>query len=127
MKEFTVRLANRPGMLAALTKRLDDAGVHIEALAAFGLDQEGYVRLIVDDAVRARRALHTAGLAAEERTVLTSVLPDRPGALAGLTGRLANAGVNIDAIYLLNSTVNGLEFAIAVNDIEAAQAGLEEG
>ncbi len=85
------------------------------------------MRLIVDDAVRARRALHSAGLAAEERTVLTSVLPDRPGALAGLTGRLANAGVNIDAIYLLNSTVNGLEFAIAVSDIEAAQAGLEEG
>ncbi len=50
MTEFTVNLANRPGMLAALTETLAAAGVMIEALAAFGLDDEGHVRVIVDNA-----------------------------------------------------------------------------
>jgi hypothetical protein len=44
MTEFTVRLANRPGMLATLTEQLASAGINIEALAAFGVDEMGVVR-----------------------------------------------------------------------------------
>ena len=34
MKEFSVTLANQPGQLATLARRLADAGVHIQSLAA---------------------------------------------------------------------------------------------
>ena len=34
MKEFSVTLANQPGQLATLARRLSDAGVHIESMAA---------------------------------------------------------------------------------------------
>ncbi len=124
MTEFTVRLANRPGMLAALAETLGWAGVNIEALAAFGVDEEGVVRLIVDDAATARRALKQAGLAATERTVLTTVLPHRPGSLAEMTRRLADAHINIEAVYLLNTTADGLEFAVAVDESDQAAAYL---
>ncbi len=120
MTEFVVRLANRPGMLASLTERLAEAGVNIEALAAYGIDGEGVVRLIVDDATATRRCLSDAGIQAEEHQVLDAHLPHRPGELARLARRLADAGVNIDALYLLNSGPDGIELAMAVNDPEAA-------
>ena len=124
MTEFSVRLANRPGMLAQLARTLADAGVNIEALAAFGFDEEGIVRLIVDDADLARRALREAGLRATEREVLTTVLEDRPGSLAQMAQELADAGVNIDAVYLLRTNSMGLEFAVAVDETDLARQRL---
>jgi hypothetical protein len=124
MKEFTVNLANRPGMLASLTEILAEAGVTIEALAAFGLDDEGHVRVIVDNAEATRRALRTAGLSATERSVLTTTLSHQPTSLSAMTRSLANSGVNIDAMYLLNSCADGLEFAVAVDEPERARPTL---
>ena len=125
MTEFTVKLANRPGMLAALTETLAEAGVAIEALAAFGLDDEGYVRVIVDNAEATRQALRSAGLTATERKVLTTTLSHQPSSLAKMTRSLANGGVNIDAMYLLNSCADGLEFAVAVDEPDRARPYLQ--
>jgi len=121
MTEFTVFLANRPGMLALLAERLGDAGVNIEALAAFGLNETGLVRLIVDDAATTERVLDTADIGFEQRDILTTILPDRPGAMATMARRLADADVNIDAVYLLRSSAEGLEFAVAVDELPAAR------
>ena len=120
MTEFVVHMDNRPGMLASLTEVLAGAGVNIEALAAFGFDGEGVVRLVVDDATLARRALREAGLAAEEKQVLTTFLPHAPGQLASVARKLADSGVNIDAVYVINASTDGIELAIAVDQPETA-------
>lgn len=120
MTEFIVRMENEPGRLAALTEALAAFGVNIEALAAYGHDGEGTVRLIVNDAPTTRRVLEEAALRSEEHTVLTARLPHRPGELARLTRSLADASVNIDAIYVLNTTADGIEFAISVDQPESA-------
>jgi hypothetical protein len=124
MTEFTVNLANRPGMLAALTETLAAAGITVEALAAFGLDEEGQVRVIVDDAGATRQALQSAGLTATERTILTTTLSPRPTSLAEMARSLADSGVNIDAMYLLNSCADGLQYAVAVDEPDRAQPHL---
>ena len=116
MTEFTVHLPNRPGSLADLAERLADVGINIEALAAIGIDSEGTVRLIVDDETTTRRLLEHNGLLFEERRVITTTLPDRPGSVAAMTRQLADAGMNIDAMYLLRTTPDGLEFAVAIDD-----------
>lgn len=125
MTEFIVQMENRPGRLAALTEALAAFGVNIEALTAYGHDGEGTVRLIVDDAPTTRRVLSEAALRSEEHTVLTARLPHRPGELARLTRSVADAGVNIDAIYVLNTTADGIEFAISVDQPESALPHLE--
>lgn len=116
MTEFTVHLANRPGMLATLTEQISSSGVNIEALAAFGIGEIGVVRLMVDDAVTTRSVLRRAGMAFEERIVAVTTLPHRPGALAAMARNLADAGINIDAVYLLRCSAEGMEFAIGVDD-----------
>jgi hypothetical protein len=120
MTEFVVRMDNAPGRLASLTELLAEAGVNIEALAAFGLDGEGVIRLIVDNAAAARRLMRDAGLAIEEHEVLTTFLENTPGQLAGVARRLADSGVNIEAVYVLNSSLDGIELALVVDQPQSA-------
>ena len=124
MTECTIHLANRPGQLAALAQVLAAAGINIEALAAYGLDDFGVVRLVVGEPDVARRALHEGGLRVEERQVLVTMLPNRPGSLAEMTRKLADAGINIDALYVLRSGPEGQELAVAVNDADTARSTL---
>ncbi|MBT8197189.1 MAG: ACT domain-containing protein [Acidimicrobiia bacterium] len=125
MREFTVTMSNRPGQLAVLARRLADAGVNIDALAASSTDHEATVRFVPDDDDATRTVLRAASVVFNERPVLDTVLPNRPGALATLTERLAASGVNIDAMYLMHTSPDGLHFAIAVNDPEGAASTLE--
>ena len=120
MTEFTVHLVNRPGALATLTEQLADAGIAIEALAAFGVDGEGMVRLMVNDPTLTRKILERDEISYEEREVLITTLPHEPDAVAMMTRSLADAGANIDAMYLLRSSAEGLEFAIAVDNHDIA-------
>lgn len=115
MTEFIVNMENRPGRLAALTEALAAFDVNIEALTAYGHDGEGTVRLITSDAPTTRRVLDEAALGFEEHTVLAVLLPHRPGELARLTRLLADAGVNIDALYVMRANSDGIELAISVD------------
>ncbi len=124
MKEFSITLANQPGQLATLARRLSDAGARNESLAAIAEDGKSLVRFMADDSDVARRVLREAGLKFEERPVLDTFLPRAAGALADVAQRLGDAGVNIDSIYLLHSNAEGLHFAVTVDDPEAARANL---
>ena len=82
------------------------------------------MRMMVDDAITTRSVLRRAGMAFDEREVLVTTLPHRPGAMARMARCLADAGVNIEAIYLLHSSAEGLEFAVCVDELAAARERL---
>lgn len=115
-----MQMANRPGQLAALARKLGNAGVNIEALAAFASGEAGVVRFVADDETSARHVLRDAGLDYVEHRVIATMVPNQPGALAAMTESLADTGVNIDAMYLLHSNGEHQQFAIAVNDPDTA-------
>lgn len=125
MTEFIVQMENRPGRLASLAEALAAFDVNIEALTAYGHDGNSSVRLIVDDAATTRRVLEEADLRYDENRVLSVTLPHRPGELANMTRMLADAGVNIEAIYVLRSNSDGIEFALSVDQPETALPHLE--
>jgi hypothetical protein len=126
MIEFSVNMVNRPGQLATLARELGAAGVNIEALAAFSTGPEAYVKLVVDNDETARIVLRNAGVPYEERRIVSATLHDHPGALAQMTEALAATGVNIDAMYLLQGSTEGLRFALAVDDPDKASEHFEE-
>jgi hypothetical protein len=124
MTEFTVHMANRPGQLATLTHHLCEAGIHIEALAAFSHGQDSTIRLMANDIDATRRVLVEAGVRFEEQRVIETVIRDEPAALSRLTSGLADSGVNIEAMYLLHANGESLHFALAVDDPSAAATHL---
>ena len=126
MTEFTVQLANRPGMLAALTELIAEAGVRIEALAAFGIGEIGIVHIVVEDESTVRGILGRADMTFDERPILTTHLSAGPSAVAAMAHRLADADVNIEAMYLLRTKPDGVEFAVAVDRPADAARHLQE-
>ena len=124
MTEFSVRLANRPGQLAMFARRLADAGVGIEAFATIADMGQSHVRFIADNDSRARRVLMTAGVEFDETDVLDTFVPRGTSGLAAMAEGLAQAGINIDSMYLLHTNAQGYHLAVTVNDPEVARQAL---
>src|SRR5438477_465919 len=55
--QLTISLASKPGVLAQLARTLADARVNILSLSADAVSGRGKIRVIVDDATKAKRAL----------------------------------------------------------------------
>ncbi len=118
MIEFSIDLPNRPGQLAQLARELDMAHINIRTLSAVTVGEQGFVRIVVDDADEARGVLDAMGVSYHERRIVSATLRDKPGALADLADALAANGTNIEGLYLLSSNDGELRFAIAVDDPE---------
>ncbi len=104
-KDLTISMEDKPGTLAAAAEQLGHAGVNIEGICGYPSGGRGHGHILVEDAAKARRALEAAGVRVEnERDVIVVEIPDRPGELGRATRKLANAGVNIDLIYLATRT-----------------------
>jgi hypothetical protein len=101
-RNMTVRLKeDRPGAFSAVAEALSAGGVNIEGVT----QMDGVVNVLVPDGAVARRALESAGLQIEgESDPVVVKLEDRPGELAGVTKRLANAGVSLRVVYLATNT-----------------------
>ncbi len=118
-RDLTVRLTqDRPGELAGVIEALSQAGINIEGVAEI----EGVVHILAHDPNAARSALRTQGYAIEaEREVVILPLPDRPGELSMIMRRLADAGVNVNFVYLATST----RVVVGAGDVTRARLALE--
>jgi hypothetical protein len=103
--DLTVGLANRPGTLAQASDAIGRAGVNIEGACGFVCGDAGVYHVLVADAEGARRALIDAGFEIQaQREVVVAPFDNRPGGAAAVLRQIADAGVNVDLLYL---TVDG--------------------
>lgn len=120
-KDLAVVLENRPGTLAAMGEALGKAGINIEGVCGVAGEGNAAVHILVEDAAGARQALEASGIeVSEEREVLVLQIEDRPGALGAVARKIANAGVNIDLVYLATNT----RLVIGADDLGRALAAL---
>ena len=119
---FTVRLKNEPGALARLAARLGEHGIDIRTLGAGGVGSYGCAVLSTNNDGAARDVLRQARYAFVEGEALHVGVEDRPGSLARLTGRLADAGVNIIGVVILSRHQGKAELAITVDAVDTASA-----
>ena len=106
--DMTISVEDRPGGLAAVGEALGNAGVNIEGVCGLGLEGRGLIHLCVQDAAMARRALDGAGIKVEGEAdaILGETLKaaDRPGTMGAMTRQIADAGVNIRAVYFATNS-----------------------
>ncbi len=98
-KQLSVFVQNKVGSLGELCAGLSKANINIRAISITDDLEWGIVRLIVDNAEKAKDVLHKLGLMYGEGTVLTLELKNNPGALAETAHQLAKKKINIENAY----------------------------
>lgn len=114
--EFKVSLENQPGTLARLCTVFGDARVNIEAIQGFSLGGESLVQFVPNNPDEAAAALAAANLAYTQRRVLIVEVLDEPGMLGDVALVMADAGINIDSLYV--TTAGHVVFG--VDDLDGA-------
>jgi hypothetical protein len=108
--DLVVEIPNEPGALAAVAKAISDAGVNLVDL-----------HILVPHAEAAKHALAISHVGvSHEREVVVVDVEDRPGVLADLTRKVAQAGVDLDLVYV--ATRNRLVFGSP--DLDGLKAAL---
>ena len=80
-KEVVVRIANKVGELAKLTKVVAERGVNVLAASAWVEDAEAVIRLVTDDTLRTMDVLRDNDYKPQERSVVLVDAAHKPGIL----------------------------------------------
>ena len=115
-----IRLANRPGELVKLTSKLAQAGINLEAGSGIATGTEGILELLVSDTSQAEQILRDQGISFNETKVTLAWIPEKIGGLAEAIKPLSEAGINIDAFYLVRAEGNQNLVAIGTDNPEKA-------
>jgi hypothetical protein len=126
MQAFIVKLENRPGNLADIAEALGEMGINIIGVSGLGWDGSGAVGLITADEPGTRTALNGRGVEFREAALVTAALEDRPGTLGVAARRLAERGINVEALIPTGMSDNRITVAFAVDDPVAAHEALGE-
>ncbi len=119
-KELKIRTDDRPGLLGEIASALGAKKVNIRAVNAWIEDSQAVVRLVVDKAPAAKKALAAMGWKAEEQDVLEIELADKPGTLGEAAKALGAAGINIGHVYVGAGSARKATVFLGVPDLKAA-------
>jgi hypothetical protein len=121
--DLVIDVENTPGALARVAAAVSDAGVNLAAATCIGSGERAELHILVPHPEAARHSLATAQLAVtREREVVVVDVEDRPGVLADLARKAANAGVNLDLVYV--ATRNRVVFGAP--DLDSLRAALTD-
>lgn len=115
--EISVRLANKPGTLADLGETLGAADINLEAVQGVSTDGTSVLRFLCEDVSAAQLALDAAGIEYTTREVVTIQALHEPGTLGDVARVMADAGINIDSVYVTGSG----DVVLGVDDVQGAQ------
>lgn len=119
--QIVLSLQSKPGVLARISRTLADAGVNIVALSAAEVAGRGKIRMLVNNPVKARRALKKAKYRVSEEPAFAKRLRNKPGALARVVERLARGRVNIRSAYATTAGRGGATVVITVSNAAKAR------
>ena len=120
MNAFIVDLEDRPGSIAAVAEALAMKGISITSLAGIASRGAGSAAILTNDEAGTRRALADGKFTVREIEVVPHAIEDRAGAFAEVARKLADAGVNLEAV--LPTGMSGGKVSIAFATTQAAKA-----
>jgi hypothetical protein len=122
MNAFLIELDNKVGELARVTETIAAKHVNITAISGATCGGSGSVAILTDDASNTRTALQEAGASFREVEVAEAMLANVPGALAKAARRLADGGVNIEALMPTGMQGNDVNVAFVTSDAAKARS-----
>jgi len=127
IRQISVFLENKPGMLEAMTQLLAENKIDMRALSLAEAEGFGIVRIIVDDVYETMTVLKDAEFVCRITPVVAVVIPDEPGGLNNVLTALKDAQINIDYMYafLGGDNVDHAYMIFRVHDEKAASEALK--
>ena len=97
--QLALFLDNRPGTLARVCDALSEARINIYAVTTSDSVDHNVIRMVVSDTRKALLMFEERGTLVVETDVLMIEGNNKPGSLAQLAHKLANAKINIEYCY----------------------------
>src|ERR1051325_8177599 len=98
-KQLAIFLDNRPGMLARVADALAEARINIFAITTSDTVDHAVIRMVVSDYRRAIDVFEAHGTLVVEDDILLIDGSNKPGQLASIAHKLADAKINIEYCY----------------------------
>lgn len=106
--QYSLFLVNKPGLLARISRHLAQAKINVIAMTMMDSSEHGVLRIVVGNSPeKFRAAIADLNLPLTETDVLLVEMSNRPGALAEVCGKLAEAHINISYAYCTTGTKGG--------------------
>lgn len=102
-KQLAVFLENRPGMLARVCDALAKVNVNIHAISTSDTVDHTVIRMVVSDSAKALQMFEEHGSLVVEDDVVLVEGENKPGSLAKIAHKLADARINIEYAYCATS------------------------
>lgn len=120
VKQISVFLPNKPGILAKFSKVLLENDINMKAMTVSETADKGLLRMVVDKTDEAIKLLKKQNYLVVVEDVLAVEIPERPGGLYDIAEILGEYDINIEYIY--SSTLVKAESLIVlkVDKIEKA-------
>jgi len=123
--QFVVQLKNQPGAMAILAEALAARGVDLRAIGGGGLGDSGHVIMTTADDATTKQVLDDGNYTYVEGESIIAEVDDKPGGMARVARRLADAGVNIHGHLFLGRWGDRAMFAFVVDRPDLAKPILE--
>jgi hypothetical protein len=127
MNVFIVDLVNQPGQLAKISEAIARKGINITGISGVTCGGSGAVALLTNDEPGTRKAFEDAGIRARELELVTTSIEDKPGTLAAVTKKLADAGINIETAMPVGMAGGKVSLAFATDQPQKAREILGAG
>jgi hypothetical protein len=125
MDAFLIDLENKPGELARIAEAIAAKGVNITGLAGSTCGQSGRVTITTADPVTTRQVLGDAKASYKVYEVTETGLADKPGTLAQALRRLADRGVNVEAVMPTGMSGSTIQVGFVTSDPARAKEALQ--
>jgi len=127
IKQISVFLENKKGMLYKLTRTLADKGIDIKALSIADTSKFGIIRIIVSDPENTLEIIKNANFTASVTDVLGVGLEDRPGGLAGVLEALMDSDIAVEYLYsFVGTSGKNAMIIMRVEELDKAYGVLKE-
>ena len=126
MNAFLIELDNKPGELARITEAIAAKGVNIEGVTGSTCGSGGSVCMTTSDETSTRQVLKDAKASFREMELIETTIRHAPGGLAKVARRLADGGVNIEALLPTGMQGNEVTVAFATSDPAKARSILSQ-
>ncbi len=99
IKQLSIFVENKFGRLEAIVDALHKNEINIRALSIADTTDFGILRVIVDNAVKAKEALDSIGVIAKITDVIAVYLDDKTGGLAKVLKILTDEKISVEYMY----------------------------